>query len=350
MNKEQSLTLADSICDLRSKKIKKTFFTQINSLIDWDKLDGIISKYYTKGNSATGKPAYEGLLLFKVCLLQTWYGLSDYEVEDRINDSISFSYFCGMSIDQVSPDHSTISRFRTLMTKKGAYEELFRSINTQLESNGIIVKTGALIDASIIDTPLKPKGSSKYDVLDQDKQEDATVEASEEVKKNIPPSVDTQGAWVKKAGRLRYGYKKHHLTDEDGLIMGVVTTPANVNEITNLEDVLDTTELPKGIAIKADKGYQSKKNAQILKDRNLKNHIMKKAKRNTPLTSWEKKFNKMIGKTRFKVERSFGSINRWFQGGEARYRGLDKMHTQNLMEAICYNLYRSPGIIASNAV
>ena len=350
MNKEQSLTLADSICDLRSRKIKRTFFTQINNLIDWNKVDHIISKHYTKGNSATGKPAYEGLLLFKACLLQTWYGLSDYEVEDRINDSISFSYFCGMSIDQISPDHSTISRFRTLMTKKGAYDELFRSINNQLESNGIIVKTGALIDASIIDTPLKPKESSKYDVLDQDKQEDAIVEESKEVKKNIAPSVDTQGAWVKKAGKLRYGYKKHHLTDEEGLIMGVVTTPANINEITNLEDVLDTTDLPEGIAIKADKGYQSKNNAQIIKGRNLKNHIMKKAKRNTPLTSWEKKFNKIIGQTRFKVERSFGSINRWFQGGQARYRGLDKMHTQNLMEAMCYNLYRSPGIIASNAV
>jgi len=348
MNKQQSLTLADSICDTRSRKIKKTFFTQINTLIDWVKIDKIISKYYTKGKSATGKPAYEGLLLFKACLLQTWYGLSDYEVEDRINDSLSFSYFCGMSIDQISPDHSTISRFRTLMTQKGAYEELFKTINDHLEANGIIVKTGALVDASIIDTPLKPKGSSKYKVLDQDQQEDAVVE-KEEVKKDIAPSVDTQGAWVKKAGKLRYGYKKHHVTDDEGMIMGVLTTPANLNEISNLEKVLDTADLPTGISIKADKGYQSQKNAGILKERGLKNHIMKKAKRNNPLSNWEKKFNKQIGRTRFKVERSFGSIKRWFDGGQARYRGLEKMHTQNLMEAICHNLYRSPGIIASNA-
>ena len=206
------------------------------------------------------------------------------------------------------------------------------------------------MDASIIDTPLKPKGSSKYKVLDQDKQ-DAAVEqnAGQEVKKQVPPSVDGQAAWVKKAGKLRYGYKKHHLTDDEGMIMGVLTTPANVNEISNLEDVLNTVDLPEGIALKADKGYQSAKNQQILSKRKLKNHIMKKAKRNQPLTQWEKKFNKLIGQTRFKVERSFGSINRWFNGGVARYRGLEKMHTQNLMEAICYNLYRSPGIIASNA-
>ncbi|MEM7550379.1 MAG: IS5 family transposase [Bacteroidota bacterium] len=276
--------------------------------------------------------------------------MSDYEVEDRINDSLSFSYFCGMSIDQVAPDHSTISRFRTLMTQKGAYEELFRSINAQLEAHGIIVKTGALVDSSIVDTPLKPKGSSRYEVLDQDKQEDAIVDQPVEVKKDIAPSVDTEEAWVKKAGKLRYGYKKYHLTDDEGMIMGLLTTPANVNEISNLEEVLDTVNLPEGTTLKADKGYQSQKNSEILQRRKLKNHIMKKAKRNKTLTPWEKKFNNLIGKTRFNVERSFGSINRWFSGGVARYRGLEKMHTQNLMEAICHNLYLSPGIIASNGV
>ncbi len=75
---------------------------------------------------------------------------------------------------------------------------------------------------------------------------------------------------------------------------------------------------------------------------------VKKAKKNKPLSNWEKKFNKLVGATRFKVERTFGGIKRWFNGATARYKGIKKMHTQNLMEAICYNLYRNPGIIASN--
>ena len=107
-------------------------------------------------------------------------------------------------------------------------------------------------------------------------------------------------------------------------------------------------DLQEGIPLKAEKGYQSKKNEELLKKKKLKNHILKKAKKNKPLTEWEKRFNKLIGKTRFKVERTFGSIKRWFLGGTARYRGIKKMHTQNLMEAICYNLYRSPRIVASN--
>lgn len=143
-------TFADSICDLRSRKIKRTFFTQINNLLDWTSISTTISAHYNKGKSATGKPSYSGLLLFKMCLLQTWYGLSDYEVEDRVNDSISFSYFCGLHIDQIAPYHSTLSRFRTALTKANAYESLFKEINDQLESHNIIVKTGAIVDASVI--------------------------------------------------------------------------------------------------------------------------------------------------------------------------------------------------------
>ncbi len=73
---------------------------------------------------------------------------------------------------------------------------------------------------------------------------------------------------------------------------------------------------------------------------------MKKTKKNKALTKWGKRFNKLVGKTRFKVKRTIGGIKHWFNGGVARYHALEKMHTQNLMEAICYNLYGSPRIIA----
>jgi IS5 family transposase len=340
----QQPTLADSICDTRARKIKKVFFKQINTLLDWESISRTIDRYYKKGESAVGKPSYDGLLLFKICLLQTWYGLSDYEVEDSVNDRISFSYFCGLNIDQVAPDHSTVSRFRTVMTNTGAYENLFKEINTQLESHQIIVKKGLIVDASVIDTPLRPKGKTTHKVTQDRSDEEVSV------KKEYADSVDKDGTWLKKRGKYHFGFKKHHITDNQGLVLGVLTTTASKNEIANLEDVLDTVnlDLPKDIPLKADKGYQSKKNVALLKKRNLKNHILKKAYKNKPLTHWEKKFNKLIGQTRFKVERTFGGIKRWFKGGEARYRGMDKMHTQNLMEALCYNLYRSPGIIAFN--
>lgn len=334
-----------------SRKIKSQFFAQINLIIDWRPISNIINKHYSRGLSATGQPSYDGLLLFKMSLLQTWYGLSDYEVEDRLNDSISFSRFCGLPLDKSAPDNTTLSRFRTELTEKKVYEKLFKVMNKQLEKHGIIVKKGALVDASITDSPLKPKGKANYEIV-TDREEEAVSEQEQVAVKMVrvnSPGVDTEAAWIKKAGKLRYGYKKHVVTDEEGMVLGLLTTPANLNEITNLSDVLDTAELPQGIPIKADKGYQSQKNEELLSQKKFKNHIMKKAKKNKPLSAWEMRFNKLVGKVRFKVERTFGGMTRWFNSGKARYRGLAKMHTQNLMEAIAYNLYRSPGIVMSKA-
>jgi len=338
MKRKNSPTFADALVQERAKKIKNKFLRQIDKLIDWHSISKLIDKYDPRDD----KVQYEGLLLFKMLLLQNWYGLSDYEVEDRVNDSISFSYFCGLNIDETAPDNTTLSRFRTAMTELNVFEKLFKEINRQLEIHNIIVKKGALVDASIVETPLKPKGKPKYQVA-KDRETQEVI-----LKKEVPDSVDKEASYLKKGGKLHYGYKKHYVTDEEGLVLGVTTTTASVNEITNLEEVLDAADLPQNIPLKADKGYQSKKNAVLLKKKKLKNHILKKAKRNKPLTQWEKKFNKKIGQIRFKIERTFGSIKRWFNGGVARYKGIKKMHTQNILEAICYNLYRSPGILISN--
>ena len=191
-----------------------------------------------------------------------------------------------------------------------------------------------------MDTPLRPRGKANHVVEEGKEEPPAATEApssqagemgagsdavaASKVKKEYPPSVDGEANWVKKGGKLRFGYKKHVVTDEQGLVLGVLTTQASVNEVSNLGEVLDTVDLPAGTPVSGDKGYKSAKNDQILKDRKLKNRIMRKAAKNRTLTAWETLFNKLVGKTRFKVERTFGGIRRWFNGGVARYRGMSK--------------------------
>ena len=55
------------------------------------------------------------------------------------------------------------------------------------------------------------------------------------------------------------------MTDQEGLVLGVLTTPANVNEISNLEEVLDTADIPEDAYVYGDKGYKSAKNEGIIK-------------------------------------------------------------------------------------
>jgi IS5 family transposase len=339
------------------RKLKSEFFAQINKLVDWPEIEAVIQMHYNKGLSVAGRPSYGGLLLFKMCLLQTWYGLSDYEVEEKVNDSLSFMQFVGLQLEDEVPDHSVISRFRSELTKKDAFEKIFEKINTQLEGKGLIVKTGAIVDATVTESPRKPKGKTTYAVADDRKEDDRHEEDSKEealqkqLIKITQPGVDTQAAWIKKAGKLHYGYKKHLCTDEaEGMITAVVTTPANESDMGHLSDVVDKSKLNKGARVKADKGYASAANRQALKDKGFKAGIMHKATKNKPLTSWQIKFNQTISKTRYKAERTIGSMKRWFRAATARYIGLVKTHTQHLMEAIAYNLYRSPGIVAKNAL
>ena len=87
---------------LGQRKVKQTFFSQINTVIDWAPIRAIIEVAYTKGYKSTGRPSYDSLVLFKIELLRTWYGLSDGEVEDQVNDRLSFSRFAGLGMEKDS--------------------------------------------------------------------------------------------------------------------------------------------------------------------------------------------------------------------------------------------------------
>lgn len=175
--------------------------------------------------------------------------MSDYEVEDRVNDRICLGYFCGLTIDSIAPDDSTLSRFRSTMTQAKAYQVLFHEINRQLEAHRRIVKTGAIVDASVIDTPLQPKGTTTHQVT-----EDRIDEKEVSLEKDDADRVDKDAWWLKKGGKFRDGYKKHHVTDDEGFVLGVVTTKASTHEIANLEEVLDAANLPERIPVKAARG------------------------------------------------------------------------------------------------
>jgi IS5 family transposase len=157
-----------------------------------------------------------------------------------------------MTIEQVAPDHLTLSRFKTALTKIKTFEKLFTSINKRLETHHIIVKTGVIIDASAIDTPLRPKGKTTFKVT-EDRCEDQV-----EVHKENANSADKKGTWLKNRGKYHFGFKKRHVTDNEGLVLGVITKTAHKNESANLKEVLETVYvlLQKDIPLKSDKEYR----------------------------------------------------------------------------------------------
>ena len=326
---------------VEQRKTKHVFLKQIAPLINWEAVSCILAQYYPTGQSGKGRKAYPALLLFKMTLLQTWYNLSDYGVEEQVNDSLSCMRFCGLQLEDEVPDHSVVCRFRKALNQSGGWDVLLQQINNQLTKRGVLVKQGAIVDASVTPTPRKPQGRSSYALVER---QDAPLA------KSLQPSVDQEARWVKKRGQLHYGYKRHYLADaKAGLVLAVHTTPANAHDSQHLGACLSKVRLPAKSRILADKGYCSQANEVLLRTKGLLSGIQRKAHRNKPLTSAAKRYNKLVGQVRYKIERVFGSIKRWFGGLTARYVGLMKTHGQHVLEALAYNLYRLPGIIMSNA-
>lgn len=330
------------------RSINMPLFDRVNLMVDWGKLEKEISKYYKRGQSADGRESYHPLILFKMLLLQNWYGLSDVAIEESVRDRISFSKFCCIAMDEQVPDSTVLCRFRNVLSEQNAFESLLQTINQRMEDCGLMIIKGAIVDASVTPTLRKPRGKKEFELVSEDRKEDEQtgLTAPAELIVKIKPNVDKEAAWIIKAGKLYYGYKQHVVTNQNGFILGIHTTPANESDIKNLESTLNTINLKPRTPVFADKGYVSEENDKILSSKKLKNRILYKAVKNKPLTELKKQINKKISQTRYKIERSFGSIKRWFKASVARYVGKAKTHSQHIIQAICYNLYRLPVVEA----
>ncbi len=324
-------SFSDPYVERRTRRAK--FFKDIDRIMDWRQLERQLDKHYSRGDNAVGQKAYSGLLLFKMLLAGIWYGLSDESTEEMANENLSVMLFCGLRLEDEVPDHSTLSCFRTELSKRGAFDRLLNEFNAQLCRRGIMVKEGkAKVDATLTDTPRKPKGSQTYGIAEDRKEDEREARSKEDedrahrVMEVHHRGVDAQARWLKKRGKLHYGYKQHIAVDEDGLVQGVHTTPANEHDSKGLLPVLSKVCPPKKKEVWADKGYRVPDNIEYLKAKKIKDRIQQKAYRNRPLTYWQKRRNVLISKQRYIVERAFGRMKKWFGAGFFRYVGIEKTH------------------------
>ena len=205
------------------RKHKDCFLDEIDRLIDWKPLEKLLRKKLQRVVNAVGNPAYPPLPMFKILLLQRWYNLSDVAAEESLYDRLSFVRFVGLSLDHDEvPDSSTICRFRQSLLEKNVLKRLLDKLNHQLERRGLLVREGAIVDASVVSSSRRP--FKVIDVLPEDREED-DAEASEVT---VSYSDDADAAWLRKGNRAYYGYKIHAATDSrDGFLLGGHVTPAN---------------------------------------------------------------------------------------------------------------------------
>lgn len=290
---------------------------RIDGLFDWPRFGSILRPM----RSRSGSKGYPALSLFKALLLQQWYDLSDPGLEEALLDRLSFRRFCGFSLDDATPDETTFVRFRGALAARGLSDELFSEVNRQLAGRGLILKTGTLIDASLVEASVnRPKGHSG--------------ESS---------ALDPDANWTRQYNRYSFGYKAHIAVDQGScLIRKAKLTPAKVYE----SEVADELIMGDEAAVYADKAYEHKERRKRLKALGIKDRIMHRANKYYPLSPWQQARNRLIIPIRSQVEKLFGTMKRSYGYGRARYRGLAR--NRNHLDLICMamNLRRAETLTA----
>ena len=120
---------------------------EMSALIDWIEIDRRLVEIYA---AAKGEPAWPPLALFRALLLAIWHDLSDVKLAEALEDRASFRRFCGFSATEATPERTAFVRFRAELVRRGLDRALFEAVTRQLEAKGVAVRTGTLVDATLI--------------------------------------------------------------------------------------------------------------------------------------------------------------------------------------------------------
>ena len=338
--------LADLYAERRYRR-RPNFLDAVDQFLDWTRIERKLKKKLRRSeeNCAGVKP-YPALCMFKILLLQSWYELSDLDMEMALVDRYSFSRFVGISLDEDVPDHTTICRFRNLLAEKKLLQKLLNEVNGQLAAQGKLVKTGCVVDATIISSAARPRKQVDVETVAVDREEDTGSACTV----TVSYSNDAEAAWTRKGSRYYYGYKGHMAVDSgNGFILTGHVTPANCSDTTEMKRLVRSARLPKKTRVYADKGFCSQSNREVLRKRQLKNGIMDKATRSHALTDRQKHRNRLISSARGIVERGFGTLKRCYGLHLARYLGVLKVEAEFLLAAIAFNLKKAAYLVIKKA-
>ena len=280
------------------------FLAKIDSVTPWSKLHALIEPHYPKVEGA-GRPPIGLARMLRMYVAQQCFGLSDEGIEDAIYDSQATRAFVGIDLNRESaPDATTLLKFRRLLEKHELTRMIFETINGHLAAQGLMMREGTIVDATLIAAPPSTKN--------KDKQRDPEMHQS------------------KKGNDWHFGLKAHIGVDAaSGLVHSVIGTAGNVSDVTQAHALLHGDE----VAAMGDAGYQGVEKREENLGKNVTWHVaMKRSKRkvlpNNKLGRATEKLEHLKASVRAKVEHPFHVVKNLFRHRKARYRGLAKNTAQ----------------------
>jgi IS5 family transposase len=301
-------TLGSSDWALKTKVTRRAqFLAEMEAVVPWPRLLAIIEPHYPK--APQGRPPHPLPRMLRVYFMQQWFNLSDPAMEDALYDSESMRRFAGIDLTaDLVPDETTILRFRHLLEKHQLTAALFAEVRKLLEERKLLLKSGTIVDATIIAAPPSTKN--------------ATKERDPEMKQ------------TRKGRQWHFGMKLHIGADRRGLVHSVATGPASEADITRLDDLLHGQERE----IFGDQAYWSEDHRQHCREAGIKYRINRRAARGD-LTPYQQAINRTRSRHRARGEHPFHIIKNLWGFTKVRYRGLYKNTVRALTMFALSNLY-----------
>jgi IS5 family transposase len=287
---------------LAKRKItkKERFLAEMEQIVPFARLEAVIAPHYPKTGAKGGRPPKSLAMMLRVYMLQNWFGYSDPGMEEALYDIEALRRFVGVSlVDAAIPDETTILNFRRLLETHQLTDALFAEINAHLSERGLILKSGTIVDATIIHAPPSTKNKDK--------------------------ARDPEMSSTHKHGQWYFGMKAHIGVDADsGAVHTVEGSTASLHDSQKLEDCLHGEE--EGVL--GDSAYGSKEKAEALANKGTILLTPIKAKPGRKLHDLEKEANRLIASPRSKVEHMFRIVKCQFGYRKTRFRGLAKNMAQ----------------------
>jgi IS5 family transposase len=314
----KQISLATTGYELISKRTRKRIFLEeMNLVVPWTELVGLIQPHSSpEPTSKGGRPAFRIETMLRIHFLQQWFGLSDPAMEEALEDIPMYWQFAQLDpgITRL-PDETTILRFRHMLEANNLSLQIMATINALLTQRGLLLKTGTVVDATLIAAPSSTKN--------KDHARDPQMHSS------------------KKGNQMYFGMKAHIGADaESGLVHTVVGTSGNVHDVTQGNSLLQGQE---SVAF-GDAGYQGVEKRADAKS-GIQWHIaMRPGKRkalnkDNEADALTDKAEKLKAGIRAKVEHPFRVIKRQFGYVKVRYRGLKKNTAQLITLFALSNLW-----------
>jgi transposase, IS5 family len=294
---------------------REKFLAEMEAVVPWGALISLIEPIYPKTGKKGGRPPYPLATMLRIHLLQQWYSLSDPAMEEALIEVPTMRRFAGIDMitDRI-PDETTILTFRHLLEKHALGEQIFETVKKHLSARGMTMRQGTIVDATLIAAPSSTK--------------------------NKEGKRDPEMHQTKKGNQWYFGMKVHLGVDKDsGLIHSVVTTAANVHDLTPAAELLHGDEE----VVYADAGYQGISKRPAMAGKTAFRVAMRPGKRRALPDTPEGKLLDLIetakAHIRAKGEHPFRVIKQQFGFQKTRLRGMAKNRCKVNVLAALTNLF-----------